>query len=419
MKTPLLLIALFLLLGATAFSQAVPPTSAPPRTSAASRARASNYRDQLFAACAHALPGLYEKKDFDSINYYIQQRWQPRPDPDVFCITVLLSIQRHQFSLTDFSDGSDPLNRQFIAVLRAYANAVDPFLQYKSPLPYHSHNGFDASAADRDLFGTTTRWASDLLHEGSLDSTATFLCQVFAGRIRYPDITLWEGSMAADQASPEDAAGHPQSAASPSQSTTYPRPHGIFHTTHDSLYRPRQHRFIGIAVAGTGVWIPGGHLSLLGVHPAVDYGFGIRTRLNQFDLFASLRFINAPNYYTIIRSDSAYSRNFYRGGYVGLDYTRYLYYRPRFEAGLVAGAGVDFFDVADDTNNDSYLSPTELAIFNYNFGVRCNYFIRPNVFVGVACKYHFLQYHNPGGSPLDGNAFTIDFTIGVSGRRFK
>ena len=403
MKTPLLLIAFFLLLGTTCSSQT------PPRT----------YRDQLFAACAHALPGLYGKKDFDSINYYIQQRWQPRPDPDVFCLTVLLSIQRHQFSLTDFSDDSDPLNRQFIAVLRAYANAVAPFLQYKDPLPYHSHNGFDASAADRDLFGTTTRWAADLLHEGSLDSTATFLCQVFAGRIRYPDITLWQGSMAADQASPEDPASLPQGATSPQQGATSPRSHGIFHTTHDSLYRPRQRRIIAVGVLGTGVWIPTGHLSILGVHPALDYGFGVRTRLNEFDLFASLRFINAPNSYTVIRSGGAYSRNYYTGGYAGLDYTRYLYYRPRFEAGLVAGAGVDFFDIADGNVNDSYLSPTELDVFNYNFGVRCNYFIHPATFIGVACKYHFLQYHNTGGSPLDGNAFTIDFTIGVSGRRFK
>jgi hypothetical protein len=396
MKTPLLLIAIFLLLGTTAFSQA-------------------NYQDQLFAACAHALPRLYEKKDFDSINYYIQQRWKPlrspeasrrryRPDPDVFCLTILLSIQRQQFSMTDFSDGDDPLNRQFIAALRAYANALDPFLQYKNPLPYHSHNGFDASAADRDLFGTTTRWATDLLHEGSPDSTATFLCQVFAGRIRYPDITLWQGSMAADQ--------------SPAGSPANPRPQGLFHASQDSLYRPRQRRFIGVGVLGTGVWIPGGHLGILGVHPSVDYGFGLRNRLNQFDGFASLRFVNAPNSYTIIRSDTAYSRNFYLGGYAGFDYTRYLVYRPRFEAGLIAGIGVDFFDVAGGGNNDSYLSPTELDAFNYNFGIRCNYFIRPRTFVGIACKYHFLQYHNPGGTPLDGNAFTIDFTIGINGRRF-
>lgn len=398
MKTPLLLIAFFCLSVATLHAQ--------------TPARSSDYRDRLFATYAHALPGLYGKKDFDSISWYIQQRWQqPRPDPDVFCLAILLSIQRHQFSLTDFSD-NDPLNKKFAAMLRAYADAVDPFLQYKDPLRYHSHKGFDASAADRDIFHTTTSWAADLLKNQSLDSVETFLCQTIAGRIRYPDYALWEGNITPDQPQSQSSGqarppGQPPSSdqpeyTSPQEQAAAPTP-------------ARQRRFAISAVAGTGIWIPRGNLSTLGVHPAVDYGFGIRDRLNSFDVFASLRFVNAPHSYTLLRDDTLYTRNFYRGGYFGFDYTRYVYYSTRWEAGFIAGIGADFFDVTEQT--DSYLSPTELAIVNYNIGIRCNYYITPRGFVGMALKYHFLDYHNPGGTPLDGNAFSIDFTIGYVGRR--
>ena len=415
MKTPLLLIVFFCLSDATTHAQTHSQTTAPtPTRSPGPANHPSNYRDQLFAAYAHALPGLYEKKDFDSISYYIQQRWQqPRPDPDVFCLAILLSIQRHQFSLTDFSD-NDPLNKKFAAMLQAYANAVDPFLQYKDPLRYHSHRGFDASAADREIFFTATRWAADLLKTHSLDSVETFLCQTIAGRIRFPEYALWEGNMSPDQPQYPD---QPQSSGQPpaASANQAPPPHGIFRSSQDPSTPVRKHNFAPILVAGTGIWVPGGHLSTLGVHPAVDYGFGIRNHLNQFDLFASLRFINAPNSYTLIRSDSLYSRNFYRGGYVGFDYTRYLFYSHRLETGLIAGIGVDFFDVSDQ--NDSYLAPTELTIVNYNVGIRCNYFISPRTFIGVAAKYHFLNYQNPGGTPLDGNAFTIDFTIGFTSLR--
>ena len=103
MRTPLLLglrprlLVAFLLIALTARSQQPRPGRTGRQDAAA--------REQLFIADARALPRLYEKKDFNSISYYIQLRWQPGPiDPDLFCQSILLSVQRHIFYLTDFPD---------------------------------------------------------------------------------------------------------------------------------------------------------------------------------------------------------------------------------------------------------------------------------------------------------------------------
>jgi hypothetical protein len=395
MKAPLITMTI-LLLAVTARSQVIKKPGSSGGASTSSATTTAAYRQQLFVTGARALPGLYQKKDFDSISYYIQLRWQPGPiDPDLLCQAILLSIQRDIFSLTDFSD-KDDFTWPLIAQLRAYADNLVAARNSTAPLCYHARPGFDPTTVDKELFSTTAGWAADLLQTHTLDSAETFLCHVFAGDIRYPDHFLWQHRGESGELAIDDA-GTP----------VHQRP------------QPRLHKWGGVLTIGAGTWFPAGHLSVLGAHPAFNYGFGARNRLNEWDLDASLRFASAPQPYTIVRNDTVFSRTYYQGGYAGLHYTRYLVHGFRWETGVTGGFGLDAIDVASDGNTDAHLSPQEIYSFDYNLGIRCNYYFHPHFFVGITAKYHFLNYSNPGGSSFDGNAVTLDITIGCAGNRIR
>jgi hypothetical protein len=356
MKTPLLLA--LLLWGLTARPQQ-------PRTTA--------NRQQLFNEDANALQRLYANKDFDSIGLYIQLRWQEPVDPDVVCQAILLSIQRNIFSLTDFSE-LNALAWPLISQLNAYASLLASCQNTKCNMP----------DADRKIFFTTSRWAYDLLSTRKFDSVRDFLCRVYSGDIRYPEEYL-------------------------STNTIAPLPNGFFRR---GPYR--EHRLGGVMTLGSGIWMPNGHLSLLGVHPAINFGYGARNAHNEWDLDCALRFGNTPSPYSIFRNDMLMSRTFYDGGNLSFNYTRYMIKRSHWEAGLSTGIGMDFIDFTSASENVGW-SPTEITSLDFNLGLRCNYLIGKHGFVGLAARYHFLNYSNPGGSPFDGNAATIDIILGLVG----
>jgi hypothetical protein len=381
MRTPLLLrlhprlLVAFLLIGLTVRSQQ-------PRPGGTTRPAAAA-REQLFITAARALPRLYEKKDFDSIAYYIQLRWQEGPtDPDLLCQSILLSIQRHIFYLTDFPD-LNSLTPPVINELRIYADVLAQ-IQKNCPPDYHARRGYDVNDIDKQLFFTTSRWAYDLLSTRSLDSVESFLCRVYTGEIRYPDEYL-------------------------SAHTAPPAPNGIFTRR---PYSPR--KLGGVLAVSSGIWAPEGHLSLLGVHPSFNYTLGFRNRNNEWDFDAALRFGNTPQPYIILRNDSLMSRTYYDGGNASFDYTRYLIHHTHSEIGVSGGVGVDFIDFISGNTKPDW-SPTEITCFDLNFGFRYNWYFCKHGFLGLVARYHFLSYNNPGGSPFDGNAATIDIIVGLAG----
>jgi hypothetical protein len=374
MSTPLLLG--LLVIGLTARSQQPSRPGIPARLTAAAR-------EQLFIADARALPRLYEKKDFDSIAYYIQVRWQPGPtDPDLLCQSILLSIQRNIFNQTDLPDlySTWSLKNE----LRIYAEVLAQ-IQRNCPPDYHARRGYDVTDIDKQFFFTTSRWAYDLLSTRDLDSVQSFLCRVYTGEIRYPE---------------EYLALH-----------TFPADNSAF------LYRwyAGTHKLGIVLTASAGIWAPGGHLSLLGVHPSFNYGLGVRTFHNEFDIDVALRFGNTPNPYILLRNDTLMSRTYYDGGNVSFNYTRYLIHHTRWETGLSVGAGIDFMDFTSGNPPTPDWSPTEITCFDLNIGFRYNWYFTKHGFVGLVARYHFLSYNNPGGSPFDGNAATIDIIVGRAG----
>ena len=364
MRTPLFLA--FLILAITARSQQHHYTNAE--------------RKAQYLANARALPRLYAAKDFDSIAYYVQLRWQPGPiPPDLFCQSILLSIQRHIFYLTDFPDlGS--ISWPATEELNLYAHDLLS-LQTTAELSDHGPRGY-YTVTDQQFFLVMSRWAADLLCNEKLDSVETFMCRVFSGSIRYPQQYLADN--------------------------TFPSGEAFDSYSHIPVAPPKVG---GVLTIGTGAWFPTGHLSLLGVHPALNYSLGARTWRNEWDIDAAVRFVNSPNPYTILRDGALMSRTFYEGGNLSFDYSHYLRHVPRGEFGPCGGLGLDFIDFAQDSEHAGF-SQTEIVCFDINVGVRYNFYFSRSGFIGFIARYHFLSYSNPGGSPFDGNAATIDVIVG-------
>jgi hypothetical protein len=157
---------------------------------------------------------------------------------------------------------------------------------------------------------------------------------------------------------------------------------------------------------------------VIGAHPSIGFSIGWRNRLNECDFFLSYRFTGTTTQpYDYLRHDTLYTDNYYEGGFYGIDYTRYLVHTTRTDLGLVTGIGYEDLilpgtdaDQSDDANHRS----DAIGSFNWNVGVRYKYFLKRRLNLGCVARYNVLHYVNTGGTNLNGNAFTIDFTVGIN-----
>ena len=393
MKAPIL-ITLTLLLSANVFAQppkspppGSPPPQQPPPKSPPPKSPAP-YPDgwQPFKTYARALPRLYDRKDFDSIGLYAHRLDYPysidgRADADIFCLRILLGIQQSNLSTAYLA------NRYFFIQLNEYARVIIPVLNDSPYIRYHSGKYFDATSYDKDIFRTTARWAGDLLRERTLDSTESFLCRVFAGDIPHPCGSIQAGS------------------------ATYRELDSLLTT---SILSHRNSHIMNGAI-GIGSWAPRGHLAVIGAHPELYVEIGRRTRLDQVNLTVAYRFNDASQPYLILRHGVLLPQTHYDGYYVGLEYNRYLVHTLHFELGTITGLGWDAFDISMDANETSNpLYPLVLRSLNGNAGLRLKGYFSGRGYFGLIGKYNFMHYYNKGGTPLDGNALSIDFIVGMN-----
>jgi hypothetical protein len=341
---------------------------------------------RVFIDCADALPRLYERRDLDSIAYYIQFRIKSSPgfQPDLYALNILFGIQRHRFSPDSLRDpylyyALDDYVRNFVA-----SQSEDGYTgMFATP-------DFDPRPAYQEEFATMARWAEDLIETRRLSNVESFLCQTFAGDFEHPRKTARA-----------DRVRYWQINSMLDASMSSRRKTGTL-----NLY------------LGAGVWIPQGRLARFGAHPSITgIGVGKKTWFSEWDITLAFRFNSTAQSYTVLREDSVYNLNHFFGGYFGLDYTRYILHAKRFETGLLFGIGYDGFDVNDSYSGDHPTGPpppTSINSLNLNLGCRLNYYFNPKHYIGLVSRYNFIQYSNPGGTPLDGNAVTIDLIVGFN-----
>ncbi len=335
----------------------------------------------IFINASEVLPKLYAAGSFDSMRVAIDVMQQYCDSAHrVFYVKTLLDIQQSVFSVNEL-----PENGRFDTLFSAYIFTLRTIRA--GGYAINKYNHYYYTTAEKKFFAFIQNWAKDLLASQKLDSSEAFVCTVFAGNIRHPMAVL------------------------KSNNEKYPQ----LHTLLRKNYTAERKKPTANGAFISGIWIPAGNMKILGVHPSLGWQIGGRNKRNEFDMTMQFRFGNTANNYQVFRSDSIYSLNHFFGGYIGLDYTFYFLHTTDFEIGTIAGAGYDGFDIADPPNNDhskDYLKPFSIGSLNLNTGLRFNYFFNPRFYIGIAAKYNATNYGNKGGSTLNGNAFSLDFSIG-------
>ncbi len=327
----------------------------------------------VFINAMDLLPPLYREKEYDSIQYVVGL-WEKTcgATMESAIITLLVSMEENTFYLSAYDSS-------FILLLNDYASKFQNRNLY----------GDTYIAAMQTYFQITSTWAK-LYRESKVPApTEDFICTVLAGEIKNPEQAIRDNS------------------------ETYPELMAFV----QSLDKEKRSGLrTNLAFMG-GVWIPTGNLSLLGAHPSIGFQAGIRDKHNQLDLTVQFRFIESANPYVIERYGSYYVRETYFGGYIGLDYSYYFATSQKTDFGITLGVGYDGFDVAE--YYDDYLDPTTIGSFNANGGFKLNYFVGPSFYIGLQAKYNWINYGNPNGTNLNGDAYTIDLIFGFNGKSYS
>ena len=69
-------------------------------------------------------------------------------------------------------------------------------------------------------------------------------------------------------------------------------------------------------------------------------------------------------------------------------------------------------------NLAGYLKPLSINSFNFNTGLRFNYFFNARGFIGLQSRYNFINYGNKGGTSLRGDAISIDLLFGIAHKAY-
>jgi hypothetical protein len=159
----------------------------------------------------------------------------------------------------------------------------------------------------------------------------------------------------------------------------------------------------------SGVWVPTGWNKVLGVHPTLGTMIGGWHDRMLYELNLEFRFINAANNYTVIYDGAPLTQNKYFGGFIGMHVGYGVVCMPMTTIYMLTGVGYDGFDVVegDDTHD-----PMSINSLNVNFGAGVHHFGKQGSLLGMELTYDVINYNNPGGTPLNGNAFNLRLIIG-------
>lgn len=340
------------------------------------------------------LPELLKEQHYDTIrNFLINWRNSDHPSLElIFAADALLAIETGGFSSYPLPCDCQLYLSDYARELRNIDTQGSKFRYYMTVYPPYS---YDATIEARSLILFIRSWARDLLSKPYLDKDELFICHTLAGDIPNPKTALDADPAACPRITHIGAALNAYTTA-----VTYP-----------------QHWTRGTAAVLLGWWAPTANLrQIIGAHPSVGLDLGLRSKWHEWDITWSLRFGRPIQPYIFVRKDTAYTSNYYDGGYLGLGYTRYLIHRRFFDIGVTTGLGYDYFSVVDGWRNNpniAHLEPFNVGSFDWNNGVRIQYFFSYKTFVGLTAKYHLIHYDNTGGTNVDGNAFTVDLSFGV------
>ena len=322
----------------------------------------------VFLNAMNVIPDLYRHKSHDSLHAAILI-WKTSCGniPEIECTELLLSIDESTFSANNMDSST-------IDLLANYSYA------------FSHRNMLKNAEEERSFYTFSSSWARLLLREKFLDKNEKFICQVLAGEIDNPVKEIRQN---------------------PAMYSSFAK---ILQENEEAQRTGFRTNFAFLA----GIWIPMGDLSLLGNHPSLGFQFGARDNSNQLDITLQFRFSKSASPYTIERKNALYESDNYFGGYIGIDYTRYLVNKLNFDLGLLGGIGYDGFDITSSNYDYDYLKPLSIGSFNANGGFKLNYYFTTSFYIGLQARYNVINYVNHGGTSMNGDAFSIDLIVGAN-----
>jgi len=119
-------------------------------------------------------------------------------------------------------------------------------------------------------------------------------------------------------------------------------------------------------------------------------------------------------------NDSIWNTTHFLGVYIGLDLGYELFRFENISFNLIGGIGYDAFDALEVNETCSCeTSRKSLGSLNLNIGLGNKYYIKNWNYIGVDLKYNIVDYNNPNGTDLSGNAITLNVIFGFIGGKFQ
>lgn len=162
----------------------------------------------------------------------------------------------------------------------------------------------------------------------------------------------------------------------------------------------------------TGLVRYAGNASVFGDRVNLGIVAGGKKVRHNYDIVWSFRVGPSRRAYTFQYQDSLINHRKWTGMYLGGEYTFDVIDTRLIDIGLSAGLGYDRI-TALTAENDLGEDPKFLNSFNRNVGVGIKYRVHDDgLYYGVQFRYNWVDYRNPGGSPLDGEYFNVRFLVG-------
>jgi hypothetical protein len=160
----------------------------------------------------------------------------------------------------------------------------------------------------------------------------------------------------------------------------------------------------------TGLWIPTGDLTILGLHPELGFRLGLKRQNFSAEFSFIWKFLKTPDSYYARRihtSDSIEPTNKFGGGYIGFDISKNIFTNKKSDVQLLAGLGFDGFPTFKEDENYE-----EVRSYNINLGIGYKYYYRKTAYIGIETKYNIVDYSMTGVTNLKGNYISIRFIWG-------
>ncbi len=184
------------------------------------------------------------------------------------------------------------------------------------------------------------------------------------------------------------------------------------------IKRNKNQTSINVAIP-MGAWIPLGNLKTVGSHPYLGMRIGMKYRKLFAGVEFGFKFIKSPNTYQVYENDSLYDTDHFFGANLGLELGYELFFIKNNHFDLIGGVAFDGFTAlkVDYPGTDDDLTKS-INSLNLNIGVGYKYFLNPYNYIGVEWKYNFVDYNNPKGTNLSGNAITINLIYCGFGKKY-